>query len=61
MMQPKEVKSLIQQLLYCYGANRRAQQPVRLCFSGFSAISSCFPSNGNPPFNQPGRNLSAQV
>eukprot|EP00438_Fugacium_kawagutii_P020459 Skav206764 [mRNA] locus=scaffold167:445456:446674:+ [translate_table: standard] len=34
MMQPKEVKSLIQQLLYCYGANRRAQQPVRLCFSG---------------------------
>eukprot|EP00435_Cladocopium_sp_Y103_P024208 s1711_g5.t3 len=34
MMQPKELKSLIQQLLYCYGANRRAQQPVQLCFSG---------------------------
>ena len=27
-------KSLIQQLLYCYGANRRAQQPVQLVFSG---------------------------
>lgn len=33
-MQPKELKSLIQQVLFCYGANRRASRPVRLCFSG---------------------------
>ncbi|CAJ1366398.1 unnamed protein product [Effrenium voratum] len=33
-MQPKELKSLIQQILYCYGANRRATHPVRLVFSG---------------------------
>lgn len=34
MMQPKEVKSLIQQVLYCYGANRKATQPLQLVFSG---------------------------
>ena len=34
MMQPKEVKSLIQQVLYCYGANRKAKQPIQLVFSG---------------------------
>ncbi|CAE7393772.1 trmt10a [Symbiodinium sp. CCMP2592] len=35
-MQPKELKSLIQQVLYCYGANRRAEKPVRLVFSGIA-------------------------
>eukprot|EP00931_Biecheleriopsis_adriatica_P062289 TRINITY_DN37517_c0_g1_i1.p1 TRINITY_DN37517_c0_g1~~TRINITY_DN37517_c0_g1_i1.p1 ORF type:complete len:320 (-),score=110.56 TRINITY_DN37517_c0_g1_i1:189-1103(-) len=33
-MQEKELKSLLQQVLYCYGANRRASRPTRLVFSG---------------------------
>mmetsp|Transcript_37155 Transcript_37155/g.87093 ORF Transcript_37155/g.87093 Transcript_37155/m.87093 type:complete len:364 (-) Transcript_37155:124-1215(-) len=30
----KEVKGLVQQVLYCYGANRKAARPVRLVLSG---------------------------
>jgi len=33
-MNEKELKSLIQQVLYCYGANRAASSPVNLVFSG---------------------------
>ncbi|CAE8614153.1 unnamed protein product [Polarella glacialis] len=33
-MQQKELKSLVQQVLYCYGANRRATHPVRMVLSG---------------------------
>lgn len=33
-MHRSEVKSLVQQLLYCYGANRKAEKPVRLVLSG---------------------------
>lgn len=33
-MQSRELKSLFQQVLYCYGANRRATHPVRLALSG---------------------------
>lgn len=34
VMHRSEVKSLVQQLLYCYGANRKAEKPVRLVLSG---------------------------
>lgn len=34
MMNRAEIKSLVQQLLYSYGANRKAEKPVRLSLSG---------------------------
>jgi len=38
-MSEKELKSLVQQLLFCYSANRGAAHPVRLVFSGVAADS----------------------
>lgn len=33
-MTPKQLKSLLRQVVFCYGANRRASYPVSLVFSG---------------------------
>ncbi|CAK9063341.1 unnamed protein product [Durusdinium trenchii] len=41
-MQPKELKSLIQQVLYCYGANRKSSHPTRLVFSGVKEGSKTY-------------------
>jgi tRNA (guanine9-N1)-methyltransferase len=38
-MSEKELKSLVQQLLFSYGSNRGASHPVRLVFSGVAADS----------------------
>eukprot|EP00930_Biecheleria_cincta_P098238 TRINITY_DN89911_c0_g1_i1.p1 TRINITY_DN89911_c0_g1~~TRINITY_DN89911_c0_g1_i1.p1 ORF type:complete len:436 (-),score=89.11 TRINITY_DN89911_c0_g1_i1:454-1761(-) len=38
-MSEKELKSLVQQLMFCYGSNRGASHPVRLIFSGVAADS----------------------
>lgn len=38
-MAEKELKSLVQQLMFCYGTNRSASHPVRLIFSGVAADS----------------------
>merc|ERR1719188_1505696 len=35
-MNEKELKSLVQQVLYCYGLNRSARKPVRLVLSGMA-------------------------
>lgn len=32
-MTKKELKSFVQQLMYCYGLNRRAKRPFRMCLS----------------------------
>lgn len=38
-MNQKEIKSLVQQVMYCYGSNRSASHPVRLVLSGLTKDS----------------------
>eukprot|EP00919_Chromeraceae_sp_WS-2016_P001270 GHVR01003192.1.p1 GENE.GHVR01003192.1~~GHVR01003192.1.p1 ORF type:complete len:314 (+),score=39.43 GHVR01003192.1:54-995(+) len=45
LLTEKETQSLLQQAMYTYGANKRAESPVSLVFSGISSsskIHSCF-------------------